>query len=280
MPARSAIRFAAIFSALLSLAAFAAERAPSAQPNVHVLEPQHMFGLDRERTLRIYLPPSYEHSTRRYPVLYMHDGQNLFDDATSFVGEWGVDEILNELARTKKFELIVVGIDHGDARRMQELNPWDNGEFGKGEGREYLRFVTGVVKPYIDAHYRTQADRAHTGILGSSMGGLISHYAMYEDSGVFGKIGLFSPSYWIAPEALELSRANAVPKNTRVYFYAGGKESDSMLRDLQLQVTAMRERGIPATDWRVEVNPDAEHNERAWHAEFARAVTWLFDGVR
>ena len=280
MHARFASSFAAVFLVLLSPTGFAADRAPSAQPNVHVLAPLHMPVLDRERTLRIYLPPSYEHSTRRYPVLYMHDGQNLFDDATSFVGEWGVDEILNELARTRKFELIVVGIDHGDAKRFQELNAWDNEKFGKGEGRDYMHFVVDVVKPYVDTHYRTQTDRAHTGILGSSMGGLISHFAMYEHADVFSKVGIFSPSYWIAPEALDMTRAHAVPKNTRVYFYAGGREDDTMLSNMQDVVAALRRRGIPATDWRVEVNPDAEHNERAWHAEFARAVTWLFDGMR
>jgi predicted alpha/beta superfamily hydrolase len=87
--------------------------------------------------VRIYLPPGYEQGTRRYPVLYMHDGQNLFDDATAYAGEWGIDETLNELAKSRGLELIVVGIDNGGAERIHELNAWDNPQFGKGEGEQY-----------------------------------------------------------------------------------------------------------------------------------------------
>jgi predicted alpha/beta superfamily hydrolase len=258
----------------------AAERAHTAQPNVHVLAPLHMPTLDRERTLRIYLPPSYENGERRYPVLYMHDGQNLFDDATSYVGEWGVDETLNELARTKKLELIVVGIDHGELKRMTELNAWESEKYGKGEGREYMSFVVDVVKPYIDAHYRTLPDREHTALMGSSLGGLISHFAMYEYPRVFSKIGIFSPAYWIAPPVQEFTRTHALPEHTRVYFYAGGKEGDTMLPDMQAMVEVLRGQGVPAQDLRVAVDATAQHNEKAWRAEFPRAIEWLFDGVR
>ena len=269
-----------VFASIAPFSTGAAERTHTAQPNVHVLAPLHMPSLDRERSVRIYLPPSYETSKRRYPVLYMHDGQNLFDDATSFVGEWGVDETLNELPRTKQLELIVVGIDHGDAKRMTELNPWDNAKYGKGEGREYLQFVVNVVKPYVDAHYRSLPDRAHTALMGSSLGGLISHFAMYEYGAVFSRIGIFSPAYWFAPPVQQFTRTHALPAQTRIYFYAGGKESDTMVPDLQAIVAILREHGMPARDLRVEVNPDAEHNERAWRAEFPRAVEWLFEGVR
>src|SRR6185369_7256568 len=107
-------------------------------------------------------------SERRYPVIYMHDGQNLFDDATSYAGEWGVDETLNELARSHGFEAIVVGIDNGQDRRMTELNPWDNPRFGKAEGAAYMSFIVDVVKPYVDARYRTRSDAQSTAIIGSS----------------------------------------------------------------------------------------------------------------
>ena len=255
------------------------ERASTAQPNVHVLSPLHMPGLDRERTLRIYLPPGYETSTRRYPVLYMHDGQNLFDAATAPFGEWRVDETLNELARTNKLELIVVGIDHGDAKRMQELNPWENDKYGKGEGREYLRFLVEVVKPYIDARYRTKPDRAHTAIMGSSLGGLVSHFAIYEYSSVFGKAGIFSPSYWFAPAVVDFTRTHRLAPDLRIVFYAGGKESDEMLPDMQAIVAILKQQGVAASNLRVDVEPQAKHNEKAWSADFPRAVEWLFDGA-
>ena len=276
---RFSMALALLFLALPCTAS-AEQRASTAQPNVYVLAPLHMPGLDRERRLRVYLPPDYKHSTKRYPVLYMHDGQNLFDAATSFMGEWGVDETLNGLARTKHLELIVVGIDHDDEKRMQELNPWTNEKYGNGEGREYLHFVADVVKPYMDANYRTIPDRAHTAIMGSSLGGLVSHFALFECSNLFGKVGIFSPSYWFAPEVVEFTRTHALPRNTRVYFYAGAKEGDTMLPDMQAIVAILRQRGFPRRNLRVEVNAEAQHNERAWRAEFPRAIEWLFEDVR
>jgi predicted alpha/beta superfamily hydrolase len=251
----------------------------TAQPNVHVLTQKlKMPGLDRERTLRIYLPPGYEKSNRRYPVLYMHDGQNLFDATTSYSGEWGVDETLNELAKTKGLELIVVGIDHGDEKRIHELNPWDNARFGKGEGRQYMEFVVGTVKPYIDRHYRTKPGRDDTAVMGSSMGGLISQYAIEQYPQVFGKAGIFSPAYRLAvPAVFDFARAQPPRKDAKLYFYAGGKEGDEMLPDMQRMVELLRANGLPSGRIDVVVDAGAEHNEAAWRARFARAVLWLFD---
>jgi predicted alpha/beta superfamily hydrolase len=252
------------------------KRASTALPNVHVLPPLAMPGLDRERTLRIYLPPSYERSKRHFPVLYMHDGQNLFDAATSFLGEWEVDETLNELARTRGLELIVVGIDNGADKRMTELDPWDNAEHGKGEGREYLKFIVDVVKPYVDQHFRTKPGRANTAMMGSSLGGLISHFAMFEYPQVFGKVGIFSPAYWYAPPVFDYTAAHTLPAGTKVYFYAGGKEDEHMVDNMQRAVALIRQRHFPEKHLAVHVVAPAEHNEAAWRAEFARAVAWLF----
>jgi glycosidase/predicted alpha/beta superfamily hydrolase len=254
----------------------------TAQPNVHVLTQKLTIpGLDRERTLRIYLPPGYEKSNRRYPVLYMHDGQNLFDATTSYSGEWGVDETLNELAKTKGLELIVVGIDHGDERRIHELNPWDNARFGKGEGRQYMDFVVGTVKPYIDSHYRTKPGRDDTAVMGSSMGGLISQYAIEQYPQVFGKAGIFSPAYWLAvPAVFDFAKAQPPRKDAKLYFYAGGKEGEDMLPDMQRMVAQLRAQGHAQDRIDVIVDAEAAHNEAAWRAQFARAVLWLFGGKR
>src|ERR1700739_1006424 len=147
-------------------------RPGTAQPNVYVLPAPFVIpGLNRERTVRIYLPPGYERSTRRYPALYMHDGQNLFDEATAYIGrEWGVDETLNALAKSRGLKVIVVGIDKGGVERCRGLKPGGNPEFGKGEGEQYMAFVVDVLKPWVDQHYRTEPDRRHTAIMGSSMG--------------------------------------------------------------------------------------------------------------
>ncbi len=119
-----------------------------------------------DRDLHAYLPPSYERSDRRFPGLYMHDGQNLFDATTSFAGEWGVDETMEELA-VEGLEAIVIGIPHGEDR-VREYTPFNGG------GDEYLAYVVDTVKPLVDSSFRTLSDREHTGIMGSSLGALIS----------------------------------------------------------------------------------------------------------
>lgn len=259
-----------------------APRPSTAGPGVHVLAQRlAMPGLGRERTLRLYLPPSYEHSpTRRYPVIYMHDAQNLFDEATSSFGqEWGVDETLDAFARTRGFEAIVVGIDHGGDERIHELSPWPNPKYGPAQGDQYMAFVVDVVKPTIDARYRTLPDRAHTAIAGSSMGGLESHYALLRYPQVFGKAAIFSPSYWFSNEVYVQTRAHPWPADTRVYFYIGGREGDESLPDVERMLPLLAGPGRDAGATTLHVEPEHEHNERAWHAEFPRAVAWLF-GVR
>ena len=251
----------------------------TAGPGVHVLTQRLAIpGLGRERTLRLYLPPSYESNPgRRYPALYMHDAQNLFDDATAFAGEWGVDETLDEFARTRGFEAIVVGIDNGQDERIHELSPWTNPKYGPAQGEQYMAFVVDTVKPWIDAHYRTLADREHTAIAGSSMGGLISHYALLRYPQVFGKAAIFSPSYWFTGEVYTQTAAHPWPSGTKTYFYIGGREDEEAVPDVDRMVALLRTQGHAAGDVTVHVDPQGQHNERAWRAEFPRAIAWLFD---
>lgn len=236
-----------------------------------------MPDLDRSRQVRLYLPPGYAGSDKRYPVLYMHDGQNLFDHATAYAGEWGVDETLNELASAGLLELIVVGIDNGGEKRMTELNPVDHAKFGKAEGKAYVEFIANTVKPYIDQHYRTLADVEHTAIMGSSLGGLISHYAILQFPDVFGKAGIFSPSYWITGEQVRWFENHSAAKEARLYFYMGGKEGDSMVPDVERVYQAVLSKRHPAELTRYHLVADAEHNEAAWRNEFKTAVLWLFN---
>jgi hypothetical protein len=164
----------------------------TATQSVSILDEEFdMPQLNRRRRVWLYLPPDYATSgTRRYPVLYMHDGQNVFDAATSFVGEWGVDETLDSLHAAGELSLIVVAVDHGGDERFDEYNPWTHPEHGGGRGDEYVDFLVETLKPYIDAHYRTRPDRLNTGVAGSSMGGLISFYAMMKYPDVFGRAGV------------------------------------------------------------------------------------------
>jgi predicted alpha/beta superfamily hydrolase len=265
---------------LFSGAVVADERPHTAGPGVQVLAPMHVPGLDRERIVRVYLPPDYATSKRRYPVLYMHDGQNLFDDATSFVGEWGVDEAMDQLAK-EGIEAIVVGIDHGGEHRFCELTEWPRPGAPPPEGREYLAFVVKVVKPYVDAHYRTRPDRKDTAIMGSSLGGLISHAAAFEYADVFSKIGEFSPSFWYAPAAYDLSAKQKLPPGTRIYMVCGDhegsdqKDHDETVANM-IRMEAMLRREQPGLRLRSVVRAGGEHNERFWRAEFPAAMRFLF----
>jgi predicted alpha/beta superfamily hydrolase len=251
-------------------------RASTAQTNVQVLSERFAIpALQRERTIRLYLPPSYAaQPSKRYPVLYLHDGQNLFDDATAYAGEWGVDETLNALATSTGFEAIVVGIDNGGVKRMNELNPWPHERFGVGEGQAYLDFIVQTIKPYIDARFRTRSDAASTLIGGSSMGGLISHAGIVRHPAVFSKALVFSPAYWTAPAMAVLAEQQPLPRSARVYFYAGGQESENMAPLAERMHALVQGQGTATT---LRVVTEAKHNEAAWRAEFERAVRWLFE---
>lgn len=254
-----------------------APKASTALPGVSLLGgPVEMPGLERERQLRLYLPPGYATSGKRYPVLYMHDGQNLFDDATAYAGEWEVDETLDALAREGKLELIVVGIDNGGDKRMTELNAWDNDRFGKGEGRAYLEFIVKTVKPMIDRQYRTLPDRAHTAIMGSSMGGLASHYALVQYPEVFGKAGVFSPAYWTAQPSFAFVASKPMPKDARVFMLMGEKEGPQMNADVKRMAEVVKKTGHPAANTVLRIVPGAEHNEAFWAGELREALLWMF----
>ena len=154
----------------------------------------------------------------------MHDGQNLFDEYTAGYGEWGIDEILDKMP--VKDQCIVVGIDHGGEYRITEYDPYDS-KYGKGRGDDYVDFLAKTLKPYIDNNYRTKKDARHTTVAGSSMGGLISAYAVLKYPNVFGNAGVFSPAFWIAPDIYKYAQQAKLPPKTRFYFVCGNIESES-----------------------------------------------------
>ena len=232
--------------------------------------------LDRARRVRIYLPPGYATSGRRYPVLYMHDGQNLFADAADGAASWAVDETLDALAQSDGLELIVVAVDHGGVHRTTELNPWDHARFGKGEGRPYMDFVVNVVKPMVDAGYRTLPGREHTGVMGSSLGGLISHYAVLQYPKVFSKAGILSPAYWPAPEVYRMTTGQAPAPDVRIALYMGSAEGEEAVTDYQRMVLQLERQSHPATKLWLRLKPGAGHNEAAWRSEFGSVVSWMF----
>ncbi|MEP7253866.1 MAG: alpha/beta hydrolase-fold protein [Ginsengibacter sp.] len=246
----------------------------TASPNVYIIDTAfYMPQLERERRIWIYLPAGYAASGKKYPVIYMHDGQNLFDEATAFAGEWGVDDFLDSLQAVGNKETIVVGIDNGHAKRMTEYNPYTYAQFGKGEGDHYVDFLVKTLKPFIDKNYRTLKGRPNTFIAGSSMGGLISLYAVLKYPKIFGGAGVFSPSFWTAPGIDSMVRSHAGSMDARLFFYAGGKEGNSMLVNQKRIINEIEQSSTSQV--KEVVDPDAQHNEAAWRKHFPQFYEWV-----
>ena len=251
----------------------AVEKKHTASSNVHILDTAFFIPqLSRTRRIWIYLPAGYDAGKKKYPVLYMHDGQNLFDDYTSGYGEWGVDECLDSLIDKGKATCIVVGIDNGP-KRMNEYDPYDYDEFGKGEGEEYSRFLVETLKPFIDKHYRTMSSRENTFIAGSSMGGLISYYAMLRYPETFGKGGIFSPSFWIAPKINELTDSLGTRLKGQFFFFAGDLEGSSMMQDMKTITDKLGENSSALIY--VVTDPEGRHNEATWRKWFEEFYLWI-----
>ncbi|RTQ52143.1 T9SS type A sorting domain-containing protein [Hymenobacter gummosus] len=252
------------------------------QPNVQVMSTSFQIPqLGRTRRVWVYLPSDYATSGRRYPVLYLHDGQNVFDQCTSFSGEWGVDETLAQLQQSGQDATgcIVVAVDNDGAQRLNEYSPWNNPQYGGGQGAQYVDFLVQTLKPYVDQQYRTLPDRLNTGIGGSSMGGLISLYAALQYPAVFGRAAVFSPAFWFAEASLKnylhQHRATA-SQPTRFYFVAGTQESQTMVPLMQAVRDSLLRAGYAATDLNYQVRTDGQHAEWFWRREFPAAYQWLY----
>ncbi|RYZ20963.1 MAG: alpha/beta hydrolase [Chitinophagaceae bacterium] len=249
-----------------------AEKKSSATSRVRIISERfYMPQLDRYRRVWVCLPKGYERGGH-YGVLYMHDGQNLFEDTTAFSGEWGVDEAMDTLQQHTG-GLIIVGIDHGGATRINEYSPYDMERFGKGEGAAYTGFLVNTLKPYIDSAYRTRKGRADTYIAGSSMGGLISMYAILHYPDVFGGAGVFSPAFWVAPAIRRDVLRLGQNLKGRVYFYAGDQESKEMVSDMMRVHESLRK--VSRAPLHVVVRPGGKHNEPTWRQEFPAFVEWV-----
>ena len=249
----------------------------TAAENVAIVdEAFYMPQLDRIRRIWIYLPPDYNNTELNYPVLYMHDGQNLFDAQTSFAGEWEVDETLNGLSGQGYQVPIVVGVDNGGGYRLDEYTPWINPQYGGGEGEQYMEFIVETLKPFIDANYRTLPDRSNTGIMGSSLGGLISHFGSLEYQDVFSKSGIFSPSYWFSDSVWTFTSDAGKQANICFYLMCGGMEGENTVPDMLNMADTLREIGFADDEIKTKVVSLGQHNENLWRQEFGEAYLWLF----
>ncbi len=250
----------------------------TASPQVKILDTAfNMPQLNRKRRIWVYLPKGYASSNKSYPVLYMQDGQNLFNEQTAAFGEWGVDECLDSMQQLTGKECIVIGIDHGGNNRLSEYAPYDfesNKVKIKAEGKQYVDFLANTLKPYIDSKFRTKKTYQYTYIAGSSMGGLISLYAVMQYPKVFGTAGVFSPSFWTAKNLYVDAAIFKNPNPINIYFYCGGKEGEEMLNDMNKMADVFANK-LNMRIFRT-VTQIGQHSEKYWHLELPRFYEWLF----
>ncbi len=248
--------------------------------------------LGNRRDILVYLPPSYGQSDRRYPVIYMHDGQNLFDEKTSYSGEWRVDETMEAL-HSEGIEAIVVGLPNAGERRVAEYTPFPDRHQEGGQGDRYLEFLVETVKPRIDSDFPTLAGPENTVIMGSSLGGLISLYAFFRHPEVFGKAGVISPYFDFGKNAFyEYVKAAAMVPGM-LYMDMGGREashsfldrlllglySKRYLASVRQMAALLQEKGCqPGKDFLYIEEKGAIHHETAWARRLPEAFRFLLLG--
>jgi len=240
--------------------------------DVRVLHDVESPQLGNRRDLLVCLPPSYHHTDRHYPVLYLQDGQNLFDRATSFSGEWYVDKTMQALA-PEGIEAVVVGIPNAGEQRTAEYLPDER-------GRHYLDFLTSTVKPIVDASFRTRTARADTGLGGSSLGGVISMYGLFARPDVFGFAAVMSPAFALAQDSIMEFVAAAPTTPARIWLDVGDAEfepwvSPAYVESVSRMHALLRSKGYSDDELHYAIDHGARHEEAAWARRFPQAIRFL-----
>jgi predicted alpha/beta superfamily hydrolase len=246
------------------------------------------------RMLRVWLPANYgspRNAHRSYPVLYMQDAQNLFDEATSNAGEWQVDETVDHLVGSFKIPpMIVVGIDHAGDKRSSEYLPYydpHNQQYGTPaekdlRGKDYATFLLTEVIPFVEKKYRVSRGAANTGIGGSSYGGVISLYTVLEHPGIFGHVLVESPVLGVGDGQLlkDVEKAKQLPQ--RMFVAMGTNETkdpdynSELVKSVEELQTILRQKGMGPDRLKVVVEEGAVHNEGAWSRRLPDALLFLY----
>ena len=231
--------------------------------------------LNKTRKIWALLPHDYDSSNESYPVMYLQDAQNLFNEDAPY-GNWEIDKKLAVMAEYKIGKIIIIAIEHAEKDRIKEYNVGKT-VLGKGQGKKYIRFITETLKPFVDNNFRTKKEREHTGIGGSSMGGLITVFSglMYPE--IYGKLMVFSPSLWVVPK-LVIDSDNGNTEDTKIYLYAGGDESETMIEHVKIFKNNMIASEFVKDKMKINlsINMKGKHSERYWSDEFPKAIEWLF----
>lgn len=255
----------------------------TALPNVKIIcDAFYIPQLNKTRRIWIYLPNDYATNTaKHYPVLYMHDGQNCFDKSTAFAGEWGIDETLSNKEKNGDKGCIVVAVDNGGASRLDEYSPYINSQYGGGKGDEYVDFLALTLKPFIDSDYRTFPDKNNTAMAGSSMGGLITTYALFKYPNIYGKAGIFSPAFWFSNQLYTYILGKSKSNNQKFYFVCGQNEASNMANWQDSMNAVLQSKGYDKTiELKNLKKPEGTHSESFWNAEFSACYDWLFSDLK
>ena len=231
--------------------------------------------LNKTRKIWALLPHDYDTSNESYPVMYLQDAQNLFNEKAKY-GNWEIDKKLAVMAEYKIGKIIIIAIEHAEEDRIKEYNVGKT-VLGKGKGKKYIKFMTETLKPFVDTNFRTKKEREFTGIGGSSMGALVSIFSGLRYPEIYGKLMIFSPSLWVVPK-LKIESESAANSDTKIYLYAGGDESDTMIEHVR-----SFKNNIIASEFikdkmkiNLSINMEGTHTERYWSDEFPKAIEWLF----
>ena len=254
---------------------------PNFLPSVHLISEEfEMPQLNKKRKIWAFLPHDYETSTESYPVLYLQDAQNLFNEQAKY-GNWEIDKKLAVMSEYKIGKIIIIAIEHAEQDRIKEYNVGKT-VLGVGQGKKYIRFITDTLKPFVDKKYRTKSEREFTGIGGSSMGGLVSIFSglMYPE--VYGKLMIFSPSLWVVPKMDFANIDFSEPGDTKIYLYAGGDESATMIEHVKKFKKSMIQNDFVEDKMKIKlsINMLGKHNERYWSDEFPKAIEWLYFNIK
>lgn len=230
--------------------------------------------LNTTRKVWALLPHDYDYSNESYPVMYLQDAQNLFNENAEY-GNWEIDKKLAVMSEYNVGKIIVIAVEHAEEDRVKEYNVGKT-VLGKGQGKKYIKFLVETLKPYVDSNFRTKEERAFTGIGGSSMGGLISIFSGLRYPEVFGKLMIFSPSLWVVPKMKIKNYEDS--GNTKIYLYAGGDESATMIEHVEIFKNRMLESEFIDDKMKINlsINKLGKHNETYWSDEFPKAIEWLF----
>jgi len=248
------------------------------QGSLHTIRDVACFTLGNRRDLYVYLPPHYDEADARYPVVYLQDGQNLFEPERSFAGAWGADDAADAASRLG-YDAILVGVPNTGGQRLDEYSPFHDGRIGGG-GRadEYLQFLVDVVKPLVDGQFRTKADRRHTIIGGSSMGGLLALYGYFRHGDTFGRASVQSPALWFGEGAIFEYVAEAPKPAGRIYLDVGAREGETTLANARRMHEMLQQKGyVTNRTLRWVEDRNGQHHEFAWGRRLRKALPFLLD---